>query len=126
VTALGDRGVGVQPFNMTVTDVGQYAIRLVDAATVVFATPTVLVGPHPSVVVAAYLTAALRPKLRYATTIGSFGWAGKAPETLRSLFSTLQVEWLDSVFTKGTPTTATYRALDALADEIEQRHKRLS
>jgi len=125
VTALGDRGVGVQPFNMTVTDVGQYALRLVDAATVVFATPTVLVGPHPSVVVAAYLTAALRPKLRYAATIGAFGWAGKAPETVRSLCSNLQVEWLESVFTKGAPTPETYRALDSLADEIANKHKTL-
>jgi flavorubredoxin len=125
VTALGERQVAVQPFNMTVTDVGQYALRLVDAATVVFATPTVLVGPHPSVVFAAYLTAALRPKLRYAATIGSFGWAGKAPETLRSLCSALQVEWLESVFTKGAPTPETYRALDALADEIANKHETL-
>ncbi|MDD5263628.1 MAG: FprA family A-type flavoprotein [Candidatus Bipolaricaulis sp.] len=126
VTALGDRHVAVQPFNMTVTDIGQYALRLVDAATVVFATPTVLVGPHPSVVFAAYLTTALRPKLRYAATIGSFGWAGKAPETVRSLCSSLQVEWLDSVFARGAPTPATYQALDALADAIATRHRELS
>ncbi|MEN6369464.1 MAG: FprA family A-type flavoprotein [Thermotogota bacterium] len=126
VTALGERHVAVQPFNMTVTDVGQYAARLVDAATVVFATPTVLVGPHPSVVFAAYLTAALRPKLRYAATIGSFGWAGKAPETVRSLCSSLQVEWLDSVFARGAPNAETYKSLDTLADEIARRHKELS
>ncbi|MDD5219602.1 MAG: FprA family A-type flavoprotein [Candidatus Bipolaricaulis sp.] len=126
VDALARREIAVQPFNMTVTDIGQYALRLVDAATVVFATPTVLVGPHPSVVFAAYLTAALRPKLRYAATIGSFGWAGKAAETVRSLCSSLQVEWLDSVFARGAPTPATYKALDALADEIATRHRGLS
>jgi len=126
VTALGERQVAVQPFNMTVADIGQYALRLVDAATVVFATPTVLVGPHPSVVFAAYLTAALRPKLRYAATIGSFGWAGKAPETVRSLCSSLQAEWLDSVFARGAPTAATYKALDSLADGIATRHRKLS
>ncbi|MGD9675065.1 MAG: FprA family A-type flavoprotein [Candidatus Bipolaricaulia bacterium] len=123
VGALGQREIAVQPFNMTVTDIGQYAVRLVDASTVVFATPTVLVGPHPSVVSAAYLTAALRPKLRYAATIGSFGWGGKAAETVQSLCSSLQVEWLDSVFARGAPTPATYGALDALADRIATRHR---
>jgi len=125
VGALVERGVPVAPFNMTVTDLGAYAIRLVDAATVVFATPTVLVGPHPSLVFAAYLTSALRPKMRHAAVIGSFGWSGKAAEKLQALCAGLKVEWLDSVFAKGLPTQETYAALDALAESIAARHKNL-
>ncbi|HCP32324.1 TPA: MBL fold hydrolase, partial [Candidatus Acetothermia bacterium] len=80
ISALADRGVRTEPFNMTVTDLGKLVITLVDAATVVFGAPTMLVEPHPSVVYAAYLVNALRPKLRHAAVIGSYGWAGKAPE----------------------------------------------
>jgi len=72
--ALMKRGVGVQPFNLTVTDVGVLAEALVDAATLVLATPTVLGGAHPQAVYAAYLANALKPKLRFATIIGSYGW----------------------------------------------------
>ncbi|MCK4391721.1 MBL fold metallo-hydrolase, partial [Candidatus Bipolaricaulota bacterium] len=36
ISALADRGVRTEPFNMTVTDIGKLAITLVDAATVVF------------------------------------------------------------------------------------------
>jgi flavorubredoxin len=126
IEALNDRGVHVQSFHMSKTDLGEYAIHLVDAATVVFATPTVLVGPHPSIVLAAYLTAALRPKLQTAAVIGSFGWAGKAAEKTKELCGNLKAEWMDPVFTKGAPTQETFTALDKMADEIASRHKNLA
>lgn len=125
IEGLTDRGVRVESFNMSKTDLGAYAVHLVDAATVVFATPTVLVGPHPQIVFAAYLTAALRPKLSQAAVIGSFGWAGKAAEQTQALCSKLKIDWLDPVFARGLPTSETYDALDRLADEIAQRHRGL-
>ncbi len=121
--ALATRSVPAIPFNLTVTDLGDYAIHLVDAATVVFATPTVLVGPHPNVVLAAALTAALRPKLRHAAVVGSYGWAGKAPETVQALAAGLGAEWLPTVFARGVPTKATFDDLDRLADAIQERHR---
>jgi len=126
IEALTERGIWVEPFNMTVTDLGAYAVHLVDAATVVFATPTVLAGPHPNIVFAAYLTGALRPKLRYAAVIGSFGWGGKAVEQTQSLCANLKIEWLDSVTTTGLPKEKTYHALDSLADQIAERHRTLN
>lgn len=125
ISALANRGVRTEPFNMTVTDIGKLAITLVDAATVVFGAPTMLVGPHPSVVYAAYLTNALRPKLRHAAVIGSYGWAGKAPEQVTGLLKTLKVEWFDPVMVKGLPDETTLEALDRLADEIANRHRDL-
>jgi len=123
ISALANRGVRTEPFNMTVTDLGKLAITLVDAATVVFATPTVLVGPHPGIVYAAYLVNALRPKLRHAAVIGSYGWAGKAPEQVTGLASSLKLEWFDPVMCKGLPGKEDLQALDRLADEIANRHQ---
>jgi flavorubredoxin len=125
IGALTERGVHVEMFDMTTTDIGAYAAQLVDAATVVFATPTVLVGPHPNIVFAAYLTSALRPKLKYAAVIGSFGWAGKAAENTQALCANLKAEWLDPVFTKGLPKEETFEQLEALADAIAERHEKL-
>jgi len=126
IEALTDRGVRVESFNMSKTDLGAYAVRLVDAATVIFATPTVLVGPHPQIVFAAYLTAALRPKLKQGAVIGSFGWAGKAAEQTQDLCSKLKIDWLEPVFTKGLPRRETFDALDRLAGEVAERHKDLA
>ncbi len=126
VAALTDRGVRVEPFNMTVTDPGRLAINLVDAATVVFATPTVLVGPHPSIVSAAYLVNALRPKLRHAAVIGSYGWGGKSVDAVQGLLKNLKVEWFDPVICKGLPDRAALEGLDSLADRIAERHRSIA
>jgi flavorubredoxin len=126
VEALAARGVPAIPFNLPVTDLGAYAIHLVDAATVVFGTPTVLVGPHPNAVLAAALTAALRPKARHAAVIGSYGWAGKAPETVQALAAGLAAEWLQPVFARGLPTIQTTQALDRLAETIAEKHQGLA
>ncbi|MEA1871615.1 MAG: FprA family A-type flavoprotein, partial [Candidatus Bipolaricaulota bacterium] len=120
-TSLVDRGISVKPFNLTVTDLGKLAEGLVDASTVIFATPTVLAGPHPSVVSAAYLINALRPKLKYAGVIGSYGWGGKAPETVTGLVGTLKLDWFDPVMVKGLPREDDLAALDRLAAQIAER-----
>lgn len=123
IDALIERGVPVKPFNLTTTDVGQLAISLVDAATLVIATPTVLGGPHPAAVYAAYLANALRPKTRYAGIMGSYGWGGRMENKIIDLISNLNVELLDPVIIKGHPRDGDYASIDALADEILKRHE---
>ena len=122
VSALIQRGVKVQKFELSTTDIGKLAMALVDAATIVIGTPTVLVGPHPMVVSATYLTNALRPKAKYAAVIGSYGWGSKAVDQIMDLIPNLKVEVLDTILSKGQPTDEVYSKLDALADAIQEKH----
>lgn len=126
VDALIDRGIGVKPFNLIKTDLGELAISLIDAATMVIASPTVLVGPHPAVAYAVSLTNALRPKLKFAGIIGSYGWGGKMVEQISGMLSSLKLEMLEPVLVKGLPKEADFKALDHLADEILKKHKESS
>ena len=89
-------------------------------------TPTVLTGPHPLVAYAAFLANALKPRAKYATVIGSYGWAGKTVETLVGMMPKLKVELLEPVLAKGMPRDADYAALDTLADTIAEKHKDLA
>jgi flavorubredoxin len=123
VSALAERGVTVHQFNLAVTDIGKLAITLVDAATIVLGTPTVHVGPHPNVVYAAYLANALRPKLKFASIIGSYGWSSKAIEQIAGLIPNLKVEILDPVLCRGFPREADFKALDNLAATIAEKHR---
>lgn len=123
VDALIDRGIVVKPFNLIKTDLGELAISLIDAATMVIASPTVLVGPHPAVAHAVSLTNALRPKLKFAGIIGSYGWGGKMVEQISGMLSSLKLEMFDPVLVKGLPKEADFQALDRLADEILKKHK---
>ncbi len=123
VGALVQRGVTVQQFDLTVTDIGKLAMALVDAATIVIGTPTILVGPHPNVAYATLLANALRPKVRFVSIIGSYGWGGKTVEQLSGMIPNLKVELLEPVSIKGCPKEVDFKALDNLATTIAQKHK---
>ena len=125
VDALLARGITVQPFNLSKTDVGELAMALVDPATVVIATSTVLFGPHPQVVYATYLANLLKPKVRFASVIGSYGWGGKAVETIVKMLDHLKVEVLEPVMVRGLPDEAAMRGLDRLADDILKKHQEI-
>jgi flavorubredoxin len=122
VSALDERGVTVQKFELSTTDIGKLAMALVDAATLVIGTPTVHAGPHPSVFSATHLANALRPKLKYAAIINSYGWGTKAVEQISGLIPNLKVEILGTVLCKGRPQKETLSELDALADSIRDKH----
>jgi flavorubredoxin len=121
--ALIERGITVRQFELSTVDIGKLAMSLVDAATIVIGSPTVLVGPHPSAAYAAFLANALRPKTKFASIIGSFGWGSKAVEQLVALLPNLKAEILEPVIIKGFPKDDDFTALDKLADKILAKHK---
>ena len=123
VEALAQRGVTVRQFDLAVTDIGKLAMSLVDAATVVIGTPTVLAGPHPNVAYAVFLADALRPNFKFASIIGSYSWGGRTVEQLTGMMPNLKVELMDPVLSKGFPKEADFKALDSLANTIAQKHK---
>ncbi|WP_319575993.1 FprA family A-type flavoprotein [uncultured Desulfobacter sp.] len=123
VGALVDKGVRVEQFNLAVTDIGKLAMALVDAATIVVGTPTILAGPHPYAAYAAFLANALRPNTKFLSVVGSYGWGGKTVDTLAGMIPNLKVEVIDPVLCKGVPTASVFNALDDLAGAIAQKHK---
>jgi flavorubredoxin len=125
VSRLQEAGVCVEKLNLDQFDEGRVAMALVDAATIIIGTPTVLTGPHPKAVYAAHLANLLRPKAKYLSVIGSFGWGGRAVETIAGLVPNIKAEVLKPVMVKGMPTEADLVLVDALAAEIAQKHKAL-
>ena len=125
VEALIDRGVEVKQFNLVHTDLGKLAIALVDAATVVIGTGTVLTGAHPKAAYACILANALRPKTRFASIIGSYGWGGKMVEQVQGLLGHLKVEFIEPVIARGLPKDKEFKSLDKLADSVLAKHKEI-
>ncbi len=123
VSALVERGVRVEQFHLGVTDIGKLAMALVDAATIVIGTPTILAGPHPYAAYGAFLANALRPKTKFLSIIGSYGWGGKTVETLAGMIPNLKVEVIDPVLCKGVPSGDVFKALDDLAAAIAEKHE---
>lgn len=125
VSRLQEAGVCVEKLNLDQMDEGRVAMSLVDAATIVIGTPTVLTGPHPKAVYAAHLANLLRPKARFVSVIGSFGWGGKAVETIAGLIPNIKAEVLKPVMVKGMPTEADLALIDELGALIAEKHKSL-
>lgn len=125
VDALIDRGISVKRFDLTKTDIGALAASLVDAATIVFGTPAFITRPHPLIAYAAILANSLRPKARFASIIGSYGWGARIVEELKSLMPNMKMEIIEPVIVKGYPKNDDLRSIERLADEILRRHKEL-
>lgn len=123
VEQLMKKNIKVTPFQLSSTDIGELAMALVDAATIILGSPAVLTGPHPQIVYAAYLANMLRPKTRFASIVGSFGWGSKMEQDLLQILSNLKVELLPSVITKGFPKVEDYQKLDLLVEQIVLKHQ---
>ncbi|MEA4888844.1 MAG: FprA family A-type flavoprotein [Clostridiaceae bacterium] len=114
------RDLGSHPDSLTV-ETGHFITDLVDAAAVILATPTVLGGPHPNMAYAALIANAMRPKTRFITLVGSYGWGTKVDETIAGLTGAIKAERLPSVLVKGLPTLQDLERLDALAVELAEK-----
>ncbi|AEE13749.1 beta-lactamase domain-containing protein [Thermodesulfobium narugense DSM 14796] len=125
VQCLIDLNIEVMQFSLTKTDVGEIATHMVDAATIVLATPTILLGPHPAAVYAAYLVAALKPKTKYFGLIGSYGWGSKVVDIISNVLSPLKPHIINPVLIKGMPNDEDLKKIDDLANQIHELHKNL-
>ena len=123
--ALSNKGIEVKLFNLEIADAGELLMSLVDAATIVVGASTMLVGPHPLAYYATYVVNAVRPKTKFVSIIGSYGWGGKTVEDLKNLITNIKVELIEPVYIKGYPKEADFKSLDVLAEEIYKKHKGL-
>jgi flavorubredoxin len=123
--AISRHGVEVKLFDLTVADAGKLVMELVDAATLILGTPTVLAGPHPVAANAAFLVNALRPRTKYVSIIGSYEWGGKTLDVLKGLLPNLNAELLEPVYIKGLPKQNDFASLEKMADTIVEKHKNL-
>lgn len=121
VQGLQKKGVVVKTFDLAKMDLGELAMALVDASTIVIGCPTVLVGPHPLAVYAAYLANVLRPKTKFVSIIGSYGWGSRMVDQLKGMLTNLKVEVLDPVVVKGYPKRQDLEALDKMVEVIVEK-----
>ena len=123
---LIEKGIKTQIFDIVTGDLGDLATGLVDATTLVMGSSMVLGGPHPMAVNAAYLASILKPKTKIATFVGSYGWGGNLFGKLEEMLASLKVETIEPVMVKGKPKKDDFAKLDALVEEIYNKHKSLN
>lgn len=123
---IAKNGVYVHYYNLTYTDIGSLAMSLVDAATLVILTPTVLTGIHPTAMYAAYLINLLRVKTKFIAVVISYGWAETALDVIKNTLTNVKSEILNPVVVRGYPKENDFNLLKKLAEEIVKKHKELN
>ncbi len=125
VDYLGKYRVEVKVRDLITADLGEIAIDMVDVTTIIIATPTILAGPHPNAVYAAYLANALKPKAKVIGIMGSYGWGGRTVDILKSNLGSLRVELLEPLLIKGLPREEDYEKIREFAKKIAEKHRKL-
>jgi flavorubredoxin len=123
--ALVKKGVSVNVFDLTNTEIGHIAKELVDTPVVVVGGPTVLGGVHPVAAYATLLVKTLRAPTKYAAVLTSFGWSGGAVKQIQALLEGTKLEVLGVVEVKGPPKQAEFDKVADLANKIEEKLNQL-
>ncbi len=122
MSRLISKGMMVKEYNVLDVDVGKIAMDLIDASTLIVASPTYLGGLHPKVASVVYLANSLHPKTKILTYIGSYEWGSNVTEQLKQMTNNFSAERLEPFQVKGLMKQDKYGQMDALADSIIQKN----
>lgn len=101
---LASEGIEIALHNLTVADLGDVAMDLVDSRAIVLGAPTVLGGAHPLAVYATYLVKALRPPLKFGVVLSSYGWGGVATKHIQEILGPSKIEVVGAMEVNGPPS----------------------
>ena len=82
----------------------------------------VLSGAHPSIIPWVFMANAIRPKIQYTSIIGSYGWGGNMIDQLNGLMAHIKSEPLENIIVKGHPRPEDFIKIEALANQIYEKH----
>ena len=126
IKGLKAKGIDTLKFDIVRGDLGDLAMGLVDATTIVLGSSMVLAGPHPAAFNIAYLAGVLRPKAKFATFVGSYGWGGNLFGKLEEQLSALKLDLIEPLLVKGKAKAEDFNKLDEIVKQIYDRHKSLN
>lgn len=122
---LAKHGIESIKHDIITDDLGDLAMALVDGTTIVLGTSMVVAGPHPASVNIAYIASILKPKAKFASFVGSYGWGGNLFGILGDILAKLRLDVIEPVIVKGKPTTDDFKKLDDMVQSIVEKHKSL-
>lgn len=116
-------GLSVQQVNLLNVDIGELAMSLVDATTLIVASPTFLGGLHPLAAGSVHLINTLKPKLRLVGYMGSMEWGSHANDEFDLLTKNLHGERLEPFIIKGKANDEDFANLEAYAQHILKKNE---
>jgi flavorubredoxin len=123
VETLLSEGIEVSLYNLPHADIGEIAKDLVDSRAIVLGMPTVLGGMHPIAMNAANLVKALRPPLKYAIILSSYGWAGGALRQALEILGPTKIEVVGTLEINGPPSVDDHQKIVEMGKQLSHKIK---
>ena len=123
VETLLSEGIEISLYNLPHADIGEIAKDLVDSRAIVLGMPTVLGGMHPIAMNAANLVKALRPPLKYATILSSYGWAGGALRQALEILGSTKIEVVGTLEINGPPSVDDCQKIVEMGKQLSNKIK---
>jgi len=123
VEAVAAEGVEAIPYNMVVADVAHVASDLVDAAAVLFGSPTLIGGPHPLIASLLEVLRCIRPRVKLGAVYGSYGWGGGAAAHLKNRLQSMGFEVMGTLEVRGKPGKEDLEKAAGLAQAVARKVK---
>lgn len=92
---------------------------LVDADTLVIATPTALGDAHPLMLFASSIISAYRPKIKRVAFVVLYEWGTRADKTLEGIFKNYEI--VDTIRIRGKPSDSDFESIKKLAENLNKR-----
>lgn len=112
-------GMKFSRYNLENSDPGDICADLVDSRAIVFGAPTVLADVHPLGMYGAFLVKILRPPLKYALLLSSYGWAESAISNIKDVLSSIKgLEIVGELAVKGPAYKEDIEVLNGLVENL--------
>jgi len=121
VETLREANLSTTVYNLATLDLGSFCADLVDSRALVFGAPTVLGGLHPLASFALNLLRMLKPPLRFALFLSSYGWGGGAARQVQDALESLGLELVAFVDVPGQPRAAELQEVKKAAQKLTQK-----
>lgn len=121
VETLLSSDVEIALHDLASADIGEVAKDLVDSRGIILGVPTVLGGAHPLGIYAAYLIKMLRPPLKYAVLLSSYGWGGGAIKQTLEILNSTGIEVLEAYKVNGPPSEEDYQRIVEIGRKLSNK-----
>ncbi|MDA3840298.1 MAG: FprA family A-type flavoprotein [Patescibacteria group bacterium] len=117
---LKDNNIEVAVVNLEKEDLGVVAEHLVDSKFLILGVPTLLNEAHPVVTMTASIIRMLKSKMGHVGIIGSYGWGGRAIESIENSLEGLSVEYFEPILIKGLARENDLELITKLVEDIKK------
>ncbi|MEM3730609.1 MAG: FprA family A-type flavoprotein [Candidatus Bathyarchaeia archaeon] len=120
---LASEGIEIALYNLAQADIGEVAKDLVDSKAIVLGAPTVLGGMHPLAHYATYLVKVLRPPLKFAVVLSSYGWGGGTLRQVQEILGPSKIEVVGALEVNGPPSENNVKEIIEFGKNLAKRIK---